>query len=398
MRELSWQVERGVLLRRIEKYSQPRRLQFTQAVTDVVTNIVTSIMFPGFLEVRTLLGIFCRLWSSIIGVKSSSQPRKGVKRISWTCSCGHHSFDDFRELRTGAVADYETFLHRRLRKNTSPGHTGPGVTASSVLRSVAQRINLVQSTARTSDEEGQDSSSLDAELSQAGSPSMSISNAAAPSDGLYLLLCLPYKTRGTKLVQPDLEKINSDQDFFRLLKSCYSEIRGKTRSMLSLRTPRRIQFVQLELRKSELVSIRKEDDLPPETYKDDYLYRPMPAEIIPPLGENYMMHLFTHPDHADASAASDLEQVPKKLKNRLCVGSSEGKGIGWGVHFIEAWHYNLIWLLSFALVLLASFVFFICWAVLEHDIQGASGVAAYLLALATLTIGSVQAAFEMEIL
>ena len=390
--ELSWQIERDFLLAQIESHFQSRKAHFALVSTDYIGSFGKSLLFLSIGEMLRWL------WNSIIHVDNSSASKEGLKHLSWTCICGYKSIDYFQELRPGAVADYATFLHQRLRKIANPGRAGPGNIASLALRSIAENINLVQRTPSTSDEERQELSSSDAELLQMGSPSTSVASATTTSGSLYLLLCLPYKTRGTKLVQPDLEKIQSDQDFFRLLRSCYSEIRGRPRSMLSLRTPRRIKFVQFELRRSQLVNIRRDNDVPPENYKNDYIYKPMPAEMIPPLGENYMMHLYAHPDHADASAASDLEQVPKKLKQRLCVGSSEGKSIGWGVHFIESWHYNLIWLLSFAIALLASFVFFVCWAVLEHDVQGASGVAAYVLALATLLIGSVQAAFEMEIL
>ncbi|MCJ1286043.1 hypothetical protein MMC26_005385 [Xylographa opegraphella] len=169
------------------------------------------------------------------------------------------------------------------------------------------------------------------------------------------------------------------------------------RSRLSLKTVVGIRFVQFELRKSEHVNICKEHDLPPAEREAEYSYRPMPAELIPPLGENYMMHLYRHPDHADAIAATDLAQMLKKLADRLCVCPVEGRGVGWGVLFVEGWHYNVVCLLAFALILLASLVFLGCWAVLQHDVQGASGIAAYMLTLATLALGCVQAAFELEL-
>jgi len=53
-------------------------------------------------------------------------------------------------------------------------------------------------------------------------------------------------------------------------------------------------------------------------------------------------------------------------------------------------------LLAYAILVLVSFVFFVCWAVLEQDVQGASGVATYVLAFLTLGIGSAQAAFEFQ--
>ena len=68
---------------------------------------------------------------------------------------------------------------------------------------------------------------------------------------------------------------------------------------LSLKTLRNIKFVQLEMYKSQLVDIRKQDDMPPIDKRDEYRYEPIPAEIIPPVGENHMLHLVNHPTHAE---------------------------------------------------------------------------------------------------
>lgn len=175
-------------------------------------------------------------------------------------------------------------------------------------------------------------------------------------------------------------------------------MRGKFKRILSLRTVKSIKFVQFELRRSQLVNIRKENDLPPEALREEYMYNPMPADMIPPLGENYMMHLFSHPDHADPRAKEDLDRIPKKLKDRLAICAAQGKGIGWGVHFVEGWHLSALSLVAYVVFLIASLIFLVCWAVLKQDVQGASGVAAYILALTTLSVGTLQAAFELELL
>ncbi len=63
--------------------------------------------------------------------------------------------------------------------------------------------------------------------------------------------------------------------------------------------------------KSSLV-IRAQNSMPPESRKHEYRYRPFPAELIPPVGENYLMHLFNHPEHADLEALC-LHRFPKNL-------------------------------------------------------------------------------------
>lgn len=199
---------------------------------------------------------------------------------------------------------------------------------------------------------------------------------APQPDCLFLLLCLPYHNRGTRLVQLDLRDVQDDKGFFYLLRNNYREMRGKFKRILSLRTVKSIKFVQFELRRSQLVNIRKENDLPPEALREEYMYNPMPADMIPPLGENYMMHLFSHPDHADPRAKEDLDRIPKKLKDRLAICAAQGKGIGWGVHFVEGWHLSALSLVAYVVFLIASLIFLVCWAVLKQDVQGASGVAA----------------------
>ena len=70
--------------------------------------------------------------------------------------------------------------------------------------------------------------------------------------------------------------------------------------------------------------------LTPET-RDDYRYRP--AEIIPPVGENLLMHLYEHLEDADDDAVC-LDRIPKKLRERL-VRPQRGSGVGWGFHSRE---------------------------------------------------------------
>ena len=50
--------------------------------------------------------------------------------------------------------------------------------------------------------------------------------------------------------------------------------------------------------KSELVDVRKEDDvLSPEDV--EYRHFPTYPDLIPPVGSNYLMHIFHHPDCAE---------------------------------------------------------------------------------------------------
>ena len=130
--------------------------------------------------------------------------------------------------------------------------------------------------------------------------------------------------------------------------------------------------------------------MPPETRKEEYLYEPY--DLLPPVGENLMAHLFHHPEDANEKAITCL-RAPKKRKERLTVCPERGTSVGWGIHLVEGWVVQRIWLLCLALFIIGSVAFGICWTVLEHDIQGAFGISTYVIALLGLVIGCMQASF-----
>lgn len=65
--------------------------------------------------------------------------------------------------------------------------------------------------------------------------------------------------------------------------------------------------------------------------------------------------------------------------------------MGWGTHLVEGRVVARVWLLVLILFLVGSLAFGICWAALQRDVQGAFGVAAYIVALGGLVAGTVQA-------
>ena len=145
---------------------------------------------------------------------------------------------------------------------------------------------------------------------------------------------------------------------------------------------------QFELHIKDLVDIRKVPDMPPENRKDEYLYQPY--DLVPPVGEHLMAHLFHHPEDANEKSITCL-RAPKKRKVKLSVCPQQGTSVGWGIHLVEGWVISRLWLLALLIFLIGSLVFGICWATLEHDVQGAFGVSAYLVAFAGLVAGTLQA-------
>ena len=216
--------------------------------------------------------------------------------------------------------------------------------------------------------------------------------ASPRPEDLFLLLCIPHRKHATKLVHMDVCTLQSDQLFFPKLKFHYHEMRGRWTSFCSLKTLKSIRFVQFEMYKSELVDIRKINDIPPETKKDEYRYLPIPAEVIPPVGENHLMHLYDHPEEAEDTGVC-LQKVPKKLRERLLVCPHRGTGLGWGIHFVEGLHWTKLWCLGLS-GSLASIAFGAAWSVMKSDVQGGFGVTACVMVVLTFTTGILQAAFE----
>ena len=128
--------------------------------------------------------------------------------------------------------------------------------------------------------------------------------------------------------------------------------------------------------------------------KCDTIYdlHPTPPDLEPYTGRNGLAHLLQHPHEAEEEGNNLplqnvwLKRFPKKEKTKLTVCPPYQFGLGWGIEFEEAWHISwLMWWAIFLLVLGAT-VFLTCWWSFRYDVQGASSVAALLVAYATLLL------------
>ncbi len=305
--------------------------------------------------------------------------------------CGHRLYDDFHEVRPGAAKQLEQKLNEsngvRERNVSDRGNT-PGALngRSGILNSILSSTWLPWNPAQKT------SPSLPLHQKQNESSQNTLIPVPRRPEDLFLLLCIPHRKHATRLVHMDVCALQSDQIFFPKLKSHYHEMRGRWSSFFSLHTLKSIQFVQFEMYKSQLVDIRKINDIPPETKKDEYRYQPIPAEVIPPVGENHLMHLYDHPEDAEDTGVC-LQKIPKKMRERLLVCPSRGTGLGWGIHFVEGLNWTKLWWLGLV-GFLASIAFGAFWSVVKGDIQGGFGVTACMMVVLTFTIGVLQAAFE----
>ncbi|RYC54366.1 hypothetical protein CHU98_g11840 [Xylaria longipes] len=193
----------------------------------------------------------------------------------------------------------------------------------------------------------------------------------------FVLLCVPYLRWGLRLHNSEVCRINSDQQFFELLRQCYfGQRRGTIREALRIFTKvRALQFVQFEVFRNKLVDVRVCPSMP--TASNDYTYDPMPPDAIPPIGPNLLMHLFENPDHADITLFL-YHRFPKKLKAQIEACPTKGSSIGWGVEFVEGVDWYAVFVLG-CLGFLFCLLFVVAWAAARGDVQGGFGIASFLL-------------------
>lgn len=98
------------------------------------------------------------------------------------------------------------------------------------------------------------------------------------------------------------------------------------------------------------------------------------------------MHLFKHPYDYDDELITYL-RTPKR-RDRLEMGT------GWGLQLVEGFLAERVWAAVLVLAFIGSAVFAGCWARGKGDVQGAFGVAGWIVGIAGLVGAWVQAVFD----
>ncbi|KAH7009811.1 hypothetical protein EDB80DRAFT_572198 [Ilyonectria destructans] len=317
-----------------------------------------------------------------------SEPRANPKltRIWWTCGCGRKIYDDFTETRPDSVKDLKTFIDNYRSPNLS-------------MSPMKDPLQVDDDESQSSNSNPQRNRFIVSELLRAiknvfqaqrpgklpnGEPRGSghdISGCASTLEGAgqdpnhnFLILCIPFMRWGIKAHQPDVCRVRSDRDFFRLLRATHSE-HNVSHRWKGLRRVSAIDFVQFEIFRNELVNICSSASMPGTQAQAEYEYEP--CDTDPPIGTNMLLHLFENPDHADVLPIL-FRRFPKKKLRRLQACSQKGYSVGWGVQFVESLNGYAIFIcgcVGFALCLLAS----ILWTVLKNDVQGGFAVGAFVL-------------------
>jgi hypothetical protein len=103
-----------------------------------------------------------------------------------------------------------------------------------------------------------------------------------------------------------------------------------------------------------------------------------------PVESNYLMHLFDCPDEAQISTVC-RDRIPKKKREKLRYQNGRDYR-GWGIHFKERRRTKFLAVVASGAGSAVALVFFALWWGLSqgHDIQGASGIGQFIVALVAL--------------
>jgi hypothetical protein len=128
---------------------------------------------------------------------------------------------------------------------------------------------------------------------------------------------------------------------------------------------------------------------PPPPVNNDYEYHPIPV-TKPPIGHNYMMHLWHCPREVPEEEFF-CKRFPKKAGPcRFSRDDSPTTNLGWGLHIVETLNISLIVWMVFGLTAFAGIAFGIAWTLLKDDISGAYTVVSYITSLLTLLLMAIM--------
>ncbi|KAM0194450.1 hypothetical protein ACHAPC_000924 [Botrytis cinerea] len=307
-----------------------------------------------------------------------------TQRMIWTCKCGYASYDDFAELpgREGAVVDFAKelmqagYITRAQITNRPLGmKLWIGGRIQNGINLISRKLSNIRNTPLPT-------------FVKASPPKNPV---CLPADECrWLHLCMKKKPYATHLkplhvCKDENQDPLTDKTFFRTLKHAYDE--EKTWKDWAVLKLRRIEFIGFEACPDDYVDHIKPNDLPPTTNEYDFA-PPPPPKMVPPIGPEHMLHLFQDcPSVSDVNSNFYLQRIPRRKIEPIAFNANGlSENLGWGLHFVEGLNTSLAVTVMFILSSVLGIIFALCWTILEKDIQGAFGVAAYITSVMTLAV------------
>ncbi|RMZ68486.1 transcription factor c2h2 [Pyrenophora seminiperda CCB06] len=336
---------------------------------------------------------------------------QGHVRVRWTCSCGESLYDDFIEQRPNAARLLEAFLnrpraHTPRSPSRSPSSQGSSISSIASIFDASSRASTIATPVSThggpsSWSRGSDPSKYSPSRVRSQNP-FSIRMPPFASES-WLLTCANEGRLTPKIVHLDVNegRIRSDKDLALALREHYDQLNARWFNWARLRGLTTIEFVQFEVHRNRFADIRATPSMPPKSFsssasttmdadKSDgpsqYPYTFEPNDLLPPVGSTYLVHLFKHPNDYDGEMVTYLRSPKRRQRLEF--------GMGWGVHLVEGFLAQRVWAATMGVFVLGSAAFAILWTVKKGDVQGAFGVAQWVLGVAVLLVSAIQAWLE----
>ncbi|KAF1846203.1 uncharacterized protein K460DRAFT_355913 [Cucurbitaria berberidis CBS 394.84] len=401
-------------------------ISIPRIVEPVDESQIGEIPFPSEVEIRSapisVRSPTLKFWGLAISALSE-KAYKGLKvlgdlygteppvppghvRVRWTCSCGEPLYDDFIETRPNAARLLEAYLNRP-RTHTPRSPTSQSSSASS-MASIFDASSRASTLATPSSTYGSpspwgkhlDSSKYSPTRLRTNSP-FSV-RMPTRAEEAWLLTCANEGRLTPKIVHLDVNdvRIKSDKDLALALREHYDQLNRRWFNWARLRGLTTIEFVQFEVHRNRFADIRATPSMPPNSASPPastpdpekpqapsrHPYTFEPIDLLPPVGSTYLLHLFKHPNDYDGELVTYLRS-PKR-RERL------GFGMGWGINLVEGFLAQRVWMVVMGICGLGSVAFAVMWTVKKNDVQGAFGVAQWVLGFAVLLVGGIQAWLE----
>lgn len=362
-----------------------------------------------------------KLLRDVVGPERPVQ--RGHVRVRWTCvsvnllitisytdtlqSCGESLYDDFIEQRPNAARLLEAYLNRpRVHTYQSPASQSSTVSSTSSIFDSSSRASTLATPSSTYGgsapwSRGSDPSKYNPSRVRADSAfSVRMPNYAEES---WLLTCANEGRLTPKIVHLDVNecRIRSDKDLALSLREHYDQLHRRWYNWTRLRGLTTIEFVQFEVHRNRFADIRAAPSMPPKSATSSvstaggpeksqgasqHPYTFEPNDLLPPVGSTYLLHLFKHPNDYDSELVTYLRSPKRRQRLEF--------GMGWGVHLVEGFLAQRVWAFTVGICGLSSAVFAALWTIMKEDVQGAFGVAQWVLGIAVLMVGGIQAWLE----
>ncbi|UPX10023.1 uncharacterized protein EKO05_0000699 [Ascochyta rabiei] len=364
--------------------------------TQLVCSLLTQLAFDAFSLVTDRAFIATGLLEPPLS--------PGFIRLRWDCGCGENIFSDIKELQKGGIRE----LAARMQDST-----GVKVVPSSYNQrsgnqqySIPVHLKWFRSTPTSSQTGRRKTTRLSSDQSSttASTTTCAANQGSKPHKPmLHLMACVHDGRSGMILQQDRIEELFTDCALIQFLRTQYRKRRSRLRTILSLKRVQGIFFVKFHLPMGSSVIIRPHgvscipldsissssattmcECLPPKARVEpintaEYQCYPVPPKTFPPVPPEYLRSLFTCHKEPHPMSTWIIQQLPKRKWGEL-FGQPDQPAEGWGIYYKEGWDPGMIAIFVF-LLLLASLLFGILWTALRSDIQGAFGVASWIVAI-----------------